>query len=321
MSTRAASPVGSLGRAEIGWPRAADPIALIHWSVIAAIVLLDATSIAAGGYQVRGIWHLAAALGMLAAVHSVYGRFGRQPRLGHLALLAARLLSFFAAGGVLSYLATATALPFVDAELARLDAALGFDWLRWFEFVQSAPSLHAVLAFAYASTGPEIVAVLLYVSLAAPRRTGTGLLSALFLTLVPTIAVSALLPAESAWVHWGVGDRVTLVHMPDMAALRDGSMRSISLTQIEGLITFPSFHTSLAVLLTWAARDRLPVLLAAMVLNGAMLLSVPSEGGHYLVDMIAGAGLAASAIVLAERLERASSGRTPPQDGAISAAL
>jgi len=91
--------------------------------------------------------------------------------------------------------------------------------------------------------------------------------------------------------------------MPDFTALRNGTMREISLARMEGLITFPSFHTTLAVLFVAALRRHRLALAIGAVVNGLMLLSIPSEGGHYLVDVIAGAMVAAVAIQMAARIE------------------
>src|SRR5260370_34917421 len=56
---------------------------------------------------------------------------------------------------------------------------------------------------------------------------------------------------------------------------------------LKGVIAFPSFHAALAMLFTYAHR-RLPTFLPMAVFNGLMLLAIPSEGGHYLVDIIGG---------------------------------
>jgi membrane-associated phospholipid phosphatase len=81
-------------------------------------------------------------------------------------------------------------------------------------------------------------------------------------------------------------------------------MREISLSRMEGLITFPSFHTTLAVLFVAALREHRLALVIGAVVNGLMLLSIPSEGGHYLVDVFAGALVAAVAIWAASRIEQ-----------------
>jgi membrane-associated phospholipid phosphatase len=80
--------------------------------------------------------------------------------------------------------------------------------------------------------------------------------------------------------------------------MRNGGSASFALGQLRGIVTFPSYHTVLAILFTYAHRSRrsFPVFL---IINCLMLVSIPSEGGHYLSDVLAGAGLAVVAIVAA----------------------
>ena len=77
--------------------------------------------------------------------------------------------------------------------------------------------------------------------------------------------------------------------------LRAGNPSAFDLSRLQGLISFPSYHTVLAVLLTHAHR-RSKLLIPIAAINGVMLLSIPLFGGHYLVDMIAGAAVALLAI-------------------------
>ena len=67
---------------------------------------------------------------------------------------------------------------------------------------------------------------------------------------------------------------------------------------MEGIVRFPSFHTALAVIFTYAHRGIRWSFPPVAALNGVMLRSIPSEGGHYLVDMIAGGAVALVAIGL-----------------------
>ena len=72
-------------------------------------------------------------------------------------------------------------------------------------------------------------------------------------------------------------------------ALRNGEMTRISLTQVNGLITFPSFHAALAIILIYASRGVKVLFPAFLVLNLLMLAATPTVGGHYFIDIIAGA--------------------------------
>jgi len=102
-----------------------------------------------------------------------------------------------------------------------------------------------------------------------------------------------LLPAVGAWSQHGVG--IVEPWRADILALRSHALLTIG--QTEGIITFPSFHATLGVLLANMARGRkwfLPVL----VLNLLLIASVMSEGSHYAVDMVSGLVLAWVALAM-----------------------
>jgi membrane-associated phospholipid phosphatase len=83
-----------------------------------------------------------------------------------------------------------------------------------------------------------------------------------------------------AWQAWVLG------HPPLHPAFA-----VICFTQGVGLVSFSSMHAALAVMVAlalWRFRlSRVPV----AIFTALMLLSIPSEGGHYLVDVLAGASV------------------------------
>lgn len=80
-------------------------------------------------------------------------------------------------------------------------------------------------------------------------------------------------------------------------------MAALRLDDLYGLITFPSFHVAAAVLIAYAARGT-PLAFLALVLNLVMAVSALSEGGHYLVDVLAGAAVAGLAIGVVRWFDR-----------------
>ena len=91
-------------------------------------------------------------------------------------------------------------------------------------------------------------------------------------------------------------------------ALREGTLPTIALSEIRGLVTFPSFHACLAVLTAWALAP-VPVIgpLAAL-LNGAILVATLGAGGHYLPDVLAGTLMGIFLVVSHGARHRRSSG-------------
>tara|TARA_R110000787_G_scaffold238640_2_gene344844 strand:+ start:2697 stop:3113 length:417 start_codon:yes stop_codon:yes gene_type:complete len=82
-------------------------------------------------------------------------------------------------------------------------------------------------------------------------------------------------------------------------------MSQVDLGTLQGLVCAPSFHTAAAVIfiaIAWQSKYlRWPLIL----MNGAMLLSTPIEGTHYLSDMIAGGFVGIFAVCAVAALQRA----------------
>ena len=198
-------------------------------------------------------------------------------------------LSFAVSAAVcaLSYLSLASSDTLVDGQLMAMDRALGFDWLAGYNFVQSHPALSAVLGFAYDS----LVYQGLYFGLLLGLMNDRLRLKQMFwlvlisgsLACLGALLLPALGPSKIFNIHTDTG------FVPVMEHLLSGRDLSFSLSGMTGVISFPSFHTSMALAYIWAFRKAGAIGWAATGLNLVMLCSVPWFGGHYLVDMIAGA--------------------------------
>ena len=64
-------------------------------------------------------------------------------------------------GEVFTYLGATLRMPLLDAELAKLDGALGFDWLRWARFVVAHRLLNFILTNAYETLAIQVVGSIL----------------------------------------------------------------------------------------------------------------------------------------------------------------
>ena len=71
---------------------------------------------------------------------------------------------------------------------------------------------------------------------------------------------------------------------------------------MEGIITFPSYHAALAIVLGWALWQVAWLRWPGVVVNGLVVAATPIDGGHYFVDVFAGAVIAALAIAAARSL-------------------
>ena len=217
-----------------------------------------------------------------------------------MAYYAAMWIAFTVLGSIFTYLMARSRLPLFDDQFAGFDAAIGFDWLRWHGFLADFRAVNMVLNIAYASPLLQIAASVIYFSHIGQRERNAELLRIALVSLLFTGLVSAIFPALGAFHHFQA-DLPRATHLPHLLALRDGSMNVFSLPQMKGIIAFPSFHTVMAIMFTYAFRGKGAWFLLIGLLNILMLLSTPTFGGHYLVDMLSGALTAGLAIYLVRR--------------------
>jgi membrane-associated phospholipid phosphatase len=130
------------------------------------------------------------------------------------------------------------------------------------------------------------------------------------MTSLITIVLAGLFPAAGAYAYHApesalfnnLNPNAGLWHIEHYEGLRNGSYRLIGLGQMQGLVTFPSFHTCFAITLAWCFRDFRWLFPIAIAVCGAVLVSTLTEGGHYLVDVLAGIVITIACIVLRQMI-------------------
>jgi PAP2 superfamily len=209
----------------------------------------------------------------------------------------------------LSYLAAHIALPLVDAKLIRADAALGFDWLYYIYWVDTWPaSLLQILKIAYYSFLMQ-AAIMPFLLLAyrLPDHAQRFIII-LFLSVLSCIVCATFLPALGGYNYYGID--VHALHHIDPTVIRadQGTITKVRTYPLEiifplkGIICFPSFHAAGAILLIYLSAPMCCLRWLLIPFNILMLVSCPHEGGHYLVDVLAGVFIAFFGIYVAERM-------------------
>ncbi len=234
---------------------------------------------------------------LLLALGFFYSVSGRSRQLADMAQYAALLLAFLAAASIFTYITATLRLPLWDTEFASIDSALGFNWLACFHFVEAHRPLKMLLNIAYASMIPQVIVSIIYFSHIGRRDRNDEFWWCALVSLLITAIGSGILPAMGAWVTYGVPEIAQAVHLPHLLALRDGSISSFSLATLQGIVVLPLYHTVLAILLVYIYRGQRFWFPAVATINSLMLISIPTEGGHYLIDMLAGGAVAALSIM------------------------
>lgn len=265
----------------------------LAWAVVGTLVLADLLLGVCVQLSIGGLGLAVFAVAMLAALAGLYRR--RSPAIADMAEMAGLWVAFSAAGCVLTYLGAMPAAPLQDAMLARLDGAMGFDWLAWRNSTLAWPLLSTVLTWVYASLLVQIAASCLILPALGRTARAVELLLLAVMTILLTTLISACFPVLGPFATFSVE---SATYLPDLLTLRAGTGLHFDLPLMEGIVQMPSYHTILAVLFTYAYRGTGLIGWIAAGLNGLMLFSIPQVGGHYLADMIVGGCIAGLCILL-----------------------
>jgi membrane-associated phospholipid phosphatase len=262
------------------------------WRFVAFLVVAD--SIAAWRLGWTVVWSSARPLFAGIAFFAVLGAFyrwsGRSDALARLGHAVALGLALAYACLVTTFVLGVTGAPFQDQWLVRADAAIGFDWASWVAWLDRHPPLRTGLMLLYPlhtlETGTAIGLLALTTSRGAPR-----FLRAFALCFL--VACGGLLACPA------LGHIPEALSVPVRLGLRAGTWTTLHFGHLPGIISMPSMHAALAVLTTLACWHLRAIRWPLAFINAAMVIATVSEGGHYLVDVIAGVAIAVVAFRLA----------------------
>lgn len=288
----------------------------LNWALCAAITAALAFSLLVTDFSLA-LPGVAVAIGYVG----VYGGFAhanaaspkrRDPQVMFVLGALAQTALIAAVMTPLTYVAAAPNLPLQDANLYAIDRALGLDWAAYVHFVDAHPVLAAWLGYGYTMIRWQVFAVPVVLAAKGLYQRIAEFIFAFALALIATTLISALVPAIGVYQQIGLDPAslpnieagAYLEQLRDLPPTRDGTLRHLDLLGLAGIVTFPSFHAASAVLYSWAlwgARWIRPIVVMA---NGALILATPIVGGHYFIDIFAGAAIAVVAIAVSRRVGR-----------------
>ncbi len=283
----------------------------------AFVILSAATAWKIWFLQSGGAWtdqnatpRLAAALLMMGLATWIHARLPRLRWVGGLFVALSLPLVGLIASSRLSVAVFAFGRnnPLVDAQLAAIDASLGFDWpsvLRWWV---AQPALAPIAQAAYSSLQTQLLLVPLVLGLTAQPVRVSVLVTAMTIGLIVISLVAMAFPAYGAYEYFGIvatdhaGLALTFAAKmtEPIQTLRAGAFDWSHPLPI-GLISMPSFHSAAAVYCAWGAwRLPRPLALAVVGWNALMLFATPLHGSHYLCDCVAGVLIAVLTLAAAK---------------------
>jgi membrane-associated phospholipid phosphatase len=282
----------------------------LTWRLIGALILIATLAGLAFGFtlDVHSTAYIAGiALLVLFPVFYLADGHHAYPRIAALLIGLCQFLVVSFAAVYSNVVLNAMALPYRDMELAALDAMIGIDWPALVLWIDSKAWLAITFCIAYWSLNYQPLLLLIGLAIWRGSREIHAFLLAWTIALLFTTAISPLTPAVAGYAHFGI-DVAALQHMksqggyiylPVLEAVRDGSLRHLDLEALKGIVTFPSFHASAAVLLAWGFWQLPYARWPMLALNAVMTVSVVYAGSHYVTDLIGGCAIAAAAIVTA----------------------
>jgi hypothetical protein len=276
------------------------------------LVLADAAWVGLGHFAIdaRNYALVGLLVAPLALAACYYDRRRDEPALSATLAVAAFLIVFPAGASLLSYLLLTVAGPRIDSLLAAADLALGFRWTAAMALAADHPRINMLLGFAYLSVMPQTVFLIFALGLRGRLEALYGLALSLAIGALLTLAMWTLFPSFGAFSVFALPDDVArklgLVLGADYGRILTGMLQHgpgfISPTEIRGIVGFPSYHTLQALVLFWYARQERWLRWPVLVLNIVVLVAIPVQGGHHLMDMFGGLGVTVAAILISRRL-------------------
>lgn len=197
---------------------------------------------------------------------------------------------------VSNHLLMSIPFPLADDTLLSWDRAIGFDWLAYAKAMTTSPFTTKALFLAYNSMTIQGLIVVISAAVWLDRRNrvielGFLLLSTAFICMTiasafPARAAMDLLADAELLSRLSIGSGV--YHLEQLFALRGSETLTMQPETLEGLATFPSYHTCLGLIILWCSRGHWLTGTMGAAVGATIVAATPIYGGHYIVDVIAG---------------------------------
>jgi membrane-associated phospholipid phosphatase len=290
----AAARRGDVDKVSLDW--------FVRWAVIAimsvaCIAWADAQGVTIAFAPIlEQLKTAAAGLAIGAALTVLAWRWGRARfvalAVADFSFTLAQLLVYLLPAASLEYLAATIGHPLFDWQLNTADALMGFNWASFAASVPPGTIAGTLLIWAYTSVIWQSGLVMLANSASRPGDTAADFVWTIMLCGLICTVVFAGYPAMG---NDGLAERGPIAALLEA---RSAAWHRLDLDQAQGLVTFPSFHTSLGFIFVYGARRVRWLFWLLIPVNAVMVVSTISIGGHYLIDVIAGAAAAIAAIWL-----------------------
>lgn len=288
-------------------------------AIVLALLAVDAAWLSTGHFLID--WQAYAkytAISLALAGGGVfYATIRKDERISAMLFGTAFLTAFSNLSSILNYFLLTVAGTRIDDILARVDRAIGVYWPDMITWANHHRAINLGLMLVYGCVLPQIA---LLISMLGWRSQITKIYSlcfAIFFATAMTLGFWTIFPSFGAMAYYRL-DPAIAAHTPlalnasyahELVQLLANGPGFISPTELKGLIGFPSFHSVLALLVTWYARNLDYIRWPVAALNLLVLISTPIQGGHHVIDVLAGLVVTVLAVLAAEKLIAVAAGR------------
>jgi membrane-associated phospholipid phosphatase len=209
----------------------------------------------------------------------------------------------------LSYVGAAADLPLRDRDIIWIDRHLGVDWLQVMGSLDGSPQLLGVLNGAYATFTAQLVGAALILVIAGRMRELDRFFIIFACASISAEAFSVLVPTLGP--IWALADHTRFANLPTLGrttaeivvALRDKTLGTIDFEAVNGIISFPSMHAAVAIIVPYTLCWNRWIFAPVAALDAVMLASAVPSGNHYVADVIAGVAVGVLAITCGRALQ------------------
>ena len=249
----------------------------------------------------------AAVLAALAAAAWFYTVRRREPQFALMTGAIGLMIGSALCAGIIAHAGLRLQFALADPIFAQADRALGIDTPGLVLAVAHRSWLAALLGAAYNSIFPGCFVTALWLGWQCERGRLARFVTGFVLSVQVAALVSVFVPARGNIAFAGL-EQLSGHGLPPgsgtyfLAAFdrfRGGTDPLLDIWTLNGVVCFPSFHMVMALLVAAAFRGQ-PLLGPAIGgWCGLVAVSTIPNGGHYVIDVLAGAGLWAATLLLA----------------------
>ena len=264
--------------------------------LVALSILLAAMLIGVAGVPVTA--HGAVGASLFLAILMLVARYFRglreeSPLADSFTAISLVWISGLACGAI-SLMGLRFGRSLLDPQLLAFDRLLGFDPIRYSMILGDAYGIISPLRYIYSLSLPMLFIGMLAQPMFGRRAALWRSVVAFAGSLLATSLISILTPAKGFYLF---APASLVAQMPHTAGTyfwktfdlyHGGGPVVLSLGSIDGVVSFPSFHTIVALMTAaiWRGHRFFPIAVAWCVL---VIASAIPLGGHYLADVVGGA--------------------------------